>query len=347
MILSDHLEQWAVHAAGGAPRREIAQTVLALAEAAATLAERISLGPLRAGFAEVVGSNPDGDHQAALDVEADELFRSALRRAPVAVVGSEEHEGADAQSDTAPLVVVIDPLDGSSNIETNVSLGTIFGILPMTGLGPNAVVLQAGRRLLAAGMVVYGPQTTLALTLGEGTALFHLDPRERAFIRTNAQLKILEGRPEYAINSSNYRHWDGAIRAYIDDCIAGVSGPRGRNFNTRWLASLVAETWRILNRGGVFLYPADRRPGYERGRLRLVYEANPIAMLIEEAGGAATDGTRRIRDLKPQELHERTPLVFGAADKVERIARYYASPPSTSERSPLFGQRGLFYNARG
>ena len=256
MSLADHLEQWAAGAAGGAPRREIAQTVLALAEAAARLAERISLGPLRAGFAEVVGSNPDGDEQAALDVEADELFRSALRHAPVAVIGSEEHAAAHAQSDTAPLVVVIDPLDGSSNIETNVSVGTIFGILPMTGLGPDAVVLQAGRRLLAAGMVVYGPQTTLALTLGEGTALFHLDPRERVFVCTNKQVKIPDGRPEYAINSSNYRHWDAAIRAYIDDCIAGVSGPRGRNFNTRWLASLVAETrahpqpWRRLSLPG-------------------------------------------------------------------------------------------------
>jgi fructose-1,6-bisphosphatase I len=345
--LSDHLGQWTAHAAAGAPRREIATTVGVIAGAAIELAERISLGPLRQGFAELVGSNADGDSQAALDVEADRLFTAALRAAPVAVIGSEEHAAAQVLDAAAPLAVVLDPLDGSSNIETNISVGTIFGILPMTGLGPDAVVLQAGRRLLAAGMVVYGPQTTLALTLGDGTALFTLDRRERAFVCTNPRVIIPQGRPEYAINASNYRHWDAAIRAYIDDCIAGVSGPRGRNFNTRWLASLVAEASRILNRGGVFLYPADRRPGYERGRLRLVYEANPIAMLIEEAGGTATDGVRRIRDLGPQELHQRTPLVFGASDKVARIARYYDGPPSTSERSPLFGQRGLYYHARG
>ena len=347
MNLKAYLDQWMARPGAGTPRTEIAEVVLALSRAAVDLAERISLGPLQAGFGEVVGENPDGDAQAALDVVADRLFQAALRAAPVAVTGSEESSTAQVLDEEAPLVVVIDPLDGSSNIETNLSVGTIFGILPMTGLGPDAVVLQAGRRLLAAGMVVYGPQTTLILTLGDGTAHFILDRRERVFVCTEPRVRIPTGRAEFAINASNYRHWDGAIRAYIDDCNAGVTGPRGRNFNTRWLASLVAEASRILNRGGVFLYPADRRPGYERGRLRLVYEANPIAMLIEEAGGAATDGVRRIRDLVPQDLHQRVPLVFGAADKVERVARYYAGPPSTSERSPLFGQRGLFYNARG
>jgi fructose-1,6-bisphosphatase I len=347
ITLSDHLDQWTARAGAGAPRGEIAAVVQAVAAAATELAERIALGPLRTGFAEVVGSNADGDAQAALDVEADRLFTTALRTAPVAVTGSEEHPAAQVLDPAAPLALVIDPLDGSSNIATNLSVGTIFGILPMTGLSPDAVVLQAGRRLLAAGMVVYGPQTTLALTLGDGTALFTLDRRERLFICTNPRVVIPQGQAEFAINASNYRHWDAAIRAYVDDCNAGVTGPRGRNFNTRWLASLVAEASRILNRGGIFLYPADRRPGYEQGRLRLVYEANPIAMLIEEAGGAATDGVRRIRDLAPQDLHQRIPLVFGAADKVERVARYYAGPPSTSERSPLFGQRGLFYNARG
>ncbi len=347
MNLKTHLDQWAARAGAGAPRAEIAQVVLALSRAAVDLAERISLGPLQSGFGEVVGENPDGDAQAALDVVADRLFQAALAAAPVAVTGSEECPTAQVLDGEAPLVVVIDPLDGSSNIETNLSVGTIFGILPMTGRGPDAVVLQAGRRLLAAGMVVYGPQTTLILTLGEGTAQFILDRRERVFVCTEPKMVIPQGRAEFAINASNYRHWDAAIRAYVDDCNAGVNGPRGRNFNTRWLASLVAEASRILNRGGVFLYPADRRPGYEHGRLRLVYEANPIAMLIEEAGGAATDGVRRIRDLVPQQLHQRVPLVFGAADKVERVTRYYEGPPSTSERSPLFGPRGLFYSARG
>jgi fructose-1,6-bisphosphatase I len=183
------------------------------------------------------------------------------------------------------------------------------------------------------------------LTLGEGTHIFTLDRSARLFRLSRRGVRIPEARREYAINASNYRHWDQAIRTYVDDCIAGNEGPRGGNFNMRWIASLVAETFRILGRGGIFLYPNDRRPGYEEGRLRLVYEANPIAMIVEQAGGGATSGETRILDTEPRGLHQRTPLVFGSADKVTRVARHYTWPLSTSERSPLFTERGLFHYA--
>jgi fructose-1,6-bisphosphatase I len=243
--------------------------------------------------------------------------------------------------------VALDPLDGSSNIDTDLPVGTIFSILPMpAGNGaPGAALLQPGTRQLAAGFVIYGPQTCLVLTLGQGTHILTLERRTSRFVLTHAAVRIPQRRREYAINASNYRHWDAAIRTYVDDCIAGAEGPRGENFNMRWIASLVAEAFRILVRGGIFLYPADRRPGYEHGRLRLVYEAQPIALVIEQAGGAASDGFERILDLTPRQLHQRTPLIFGSSDKVARVERYHAGPPSSSERSPLFVRRGLFFHA--
>ena len=337
--LEAHLQSWADEAAD---RRDVARIVTRLAATAKEVARVIAQGSLYGDLAAVVGNNADGDAQKALDVEADALFQRALGDAPVAIMASEEMQQPIVLAPSARFAVVIDPLDGSTNIETNLSIGTIFGIYRYAGGDPLSAVLQPGRALVAAGIFVYGPTTTLWFTAGRGTHLFTLDPESRAFFATAPAVRIPAGNPEYAINASNYRHWDEAIRAYVDDCIAGVEGPRGRNFNMRWYASLVAEASRILVRGGVFLYPADRRRGYEQGRLRLVYEANPLAFVIEQAGGPATDGEAPIRDRQPQSLHQRVPLVFGAADKVERVARYYAGLPSSSERSPLFGKRGLF-----
>ncbi|NIA68537.1 class 1 fructose-bisphosphatase [Pelagibius litoralis] len=337
--LSRHFEVWA---AADPERRAIVQTVEALAGAAIQLATLIGQGALAGALAAVVGENSDGDAQKALDIRADELFLAALRATPVAVFASEENETALPLNDGGQLAVAIDPLDGSSNIDTNVSLGTIFSILPATGSVAGPAVLQRGTALLAAGMVVYGPQTTLALTLGQGTCLFTLDRAQGCFRLTQPAVTIPKGHREYAINASNYRYWDDAVRSYIDDCMSGTQGPRGENFNMRWIASLVAETSRIFARGGIFLYPRDSRPGYQDGRLRLIYEANPIAFLVEQAGGAATDGERRILEIQPDALHQRVPLVFGARDKVERVARYHKDPHSIAERSPLFARRGLF-----
>jgi fructose-1,6-bisphosphatase I len=245
----------------------------------------------------------------------------------------------------APIIVALDPLDGSSNIETNVSVGTIFSLLvtPSGSAGAEpAAFLRPGREQIAAGYVLYGPQTALVLTLGAGTDIFTLDQVTGAYLRSQAQARVPPQAREFAINASNYRHWDVPVRTWFHDCLAGADGLRGENFNMRWIASMVAEAHRILVRGGVYLYPGDARQGYRSGRLRLLYEANPIAFLMEQAGGAASNGREPILDRVPRMLHERVPLIFGARAEVERIERYHGARHADAERSPLFGRRGLF-----
>jgi fructose-1,6-bisphosphatase I len=340
--LHTYLSAWA---GTDAERAAVATTIEALAGTAGDVADLIARGPLAGALSAVVGGNAGGDEQKELDVRANEMFIAALRGCPVAAYASEEEKDVLVLNEKAPLAVAIDPLDGSSNIDTNVSIGTIFGILPMATAANGSAVsaaLQPGRNQLAAGFVIYGPQTALVLTVGEGTHIFTLDRATGAFALSRANVTIPPTSREYAINASNYRHWDPAVRAYIDDCIAGTEGPRGKDFNMRWIASLVAEVYRILARGGIFLYPRDSRPGYQKGRLRLIYEANPIAFLVEQAGGGATDGAERSLDIVPQEVHQRVPLVFGSRDKVERVARYHTDRHAIGERSPLFGARGLF-----
>lgn len=326
---------------------DVAETIRRIAEAAIEIAAVIGDGPLLGPLDAELQGPPHRDQQCALDVWADRVFTRALRSAPVAVLGSEEHEDAVALNEGAPLAVTLDPLEGASNIDANVAMGSVFSILP-TGAAANGTaggaLLQAGTEQLAAGFVIYGPQTCIALTWRRGTHIFTLDRRISRFVLTERDVQIPDHRPEYAIDASNYRHWDEAIRAYVDDLVAGVDGPRGMDFSMRWTASLVAEAFRILRRGGIFLYPADRRMGFGQGRLRLLYEAQPLALVLEQAGGGAIDGFNRILDLVPGHLHQRTPLIFGSADKVAGVARYFQGPPSTSERSPLFGRRGLFYH---
>jgi fructose-1,6-bisphosphatase I len=248
-------------------------------------------------------------------------------------------------SSGAPINVALDPLDGSSNIETNVSIGTIFSLLPVpvgSSASETAAFLRAGREQLAAGYVIYGQQTVLALTLGAGTDLFTLDPARGQFVRTRANVRVPPQAREVAINASNYRHWDIPLQTWFNDCLAGADGPRAENFNMRWIASMVAEVHRILVRGGVYLYPSDARQGYRNGRLRLIYEANPIAFLMEQADGQGSTGRERILDRVPRLLHERVPLVFGAREEVERIERYHLGNEPQGEISPLFARRGLF-----
>jgi fructose-1,6-bisphosphatase I len=318
--------------------REIAKT-------AVEMSDLIGLGNLYGHLGASRGStNTDGDVQKELDVLADEIFIEAFRRAPVLAVVSEELSEPLALDPTAPLVVAIDPLDGSSNIDANVSIGTIFSILPALADASTleAHFLQPGRAQIAAGFAIYGPQTSLVFVLGAGAAqIFTLDRREGRFYQAVAELNIAKDSTEYAINASNYRHWEAPIRAYIDDCVQGVEGPMKRNYNMRWVASLVAEAYRILLRGGVFLYPSDQRSGYCDGRIRLLYEANPVALIVERAGGLATDGAQPILDLVPTAIHARAPLVFGSADQVHLLARYQSDPQVSAERAPLFGKRGL------
>jgi fructose-1,6-bisphosphatase I len=331
---------------GDGIRSAVAETVRQLVQAATTVRGTINQGVLGHAFAGTRGSaNAGGDDQKDLDVFADDIFLAAMRQAPVALYASEELDQPVLLDAAAPLAIAIDPLDGSSNIDVNVSIGTIFSLLPATGApdqNPAASFFQAGSKQLAAGFFIYGPQFALVLTLGSGTHIFVPSPRLGTFVQAYESRAIPERTQEFAINAANYRHWDEAVRLYVDDCMKGSDGPRDKDFNMRWIASLVADCYRILMRGGVYLYPGDRRKGYGQGRLRLVYEANPIALLVEQAGGAATDTVGRILEIVPHSLHQRTPLVFGSEREVQRIGRYHTDPSSIGERAPLFGNRGLF-----
>lgn len=332
--------------AGNGTRAAVVETVRQLASASLKVRDTINQGALGAAAGNSTGrQNSDGDTQKDLDVFADDIFLDAMRRAPVSLYASEELDNPVLLDKDAPLAIAIDPLDGSSNIETNVSIGTIFGILPGLGGGvedPAATFFQPGNKQLAAGFFIYGPQLAFVLSVGSGTHVFVFSSRLGTYVQLHESRIIPPKTSEFAINAANYRHWNEATRLYVDDCLKGSEGPRERDFNMRWIASLVADTYRILIRGGIFCYPADQRKGYSQGRLRLVYEANPMAFLVEQAGGAATDCIERILDIVPTDLHQRVPLCFGSKKEVERIGRYHTEPSSIGERHPLFSNRGLF-----
>lgn len=341
LSLDDYLATWAK---GDALRQPIAATVAALAGACKDIAELIAAGPLHGQLSTLHNDKSGGDFQTELDVLANTHLIDALRTAPVAAVASEELDVPVVLNPDAPLVVALDPLDGSSNIDTNVSVGTIFSLLPTPPCGGNepAAFLRPGREQVAAGYVLYGPQVSLVLTLGGGTDIFTLERARGMFFRTRANIEVPPISKEFAINASNYRHWSAAVRVWFDDCIAGAEGPRGRDFNMRWIASMVAEAHRILTRGGIYIYPGDAREGYHSGRLRLIYEGNPIAFLMEQAGAAASTGSEPILDRVPRSLHERVPLIFGSRDEVERLDLHHVNPQLACESSPLFGRRGLY-----
>ncbi len=326
---------------GDTTKAHIADAIHSLAQAAVSVRIATKEGALGGAFADTRGSaHMQGDVQKDLDLLADEIFLEAARRAHLSFYASEELDKAVPIGGGSRLAIAIDPLDGSSNIDANVSIGTIFSILPSAG-DAERTFLQPGNRQLAAGFFIYGPQLALALTLGEGARIFVFSNSGGVFVEAYSALAIAPKTQEFAINAANYRHWDACVQLYLDDCVLGAEGPRGKDYNMRWVASLVAEAYRILIRGGVFLYPGDARKGYGNGRLRLIYEANPIAMLVEQAGGAATDGTNRILDLVPKDIHQRTPFVFGSAREVESITRYHIDPSAIGSRNPLFGNRGL------
>jgi fructose-1,6-bisphosphatase I len=330
-------------AASDARRAAIIAVVSSIAMAAKQLSRLIAAGPL-VGITGVNGGiNSDGDTQKDIDIAADQLMRQALRTAPVAAVLSEERELPEIFDDAAPLCVAIDPLDGSANLENNISLGTIFSIRHKT-TDVISTFFEPGTAQCAAGFFMYGPQTALMLALDGRVDLFILDPVSDDFILVRRNLRIPPDTPEFAINASNRRHWSSAVRTYIDDCIAGVNGEGGRDFNMRWIGSLVAEAYRILIRGGVFLYPADARPGYREGRLRLLYEAHPIALIMEWAGGAASSGRARILELSARSPHQRVPLIMGPPRAVRDIEAIHAGvePLFESGDAPLFARRGLF-----
>jgi fructose-1,6-bisphosphatase I/sedoheptulose-1,7-bisphosphatase len=243
-------------------------------------------------------------------------------------------------------LLAFDPLDGSSNIDVNVSVGSIFSILraPNPGTDPDpADFLQPGAKQVCAGYAIYGPSTMLVLSVGTGVHAFTLDRALGEFVLTRASIQIPATTSEFAINASNQRFWEPAVQRYVAECLEGRSGPRRKDFNMRWVASLVAETHRILTRGGVFLYPRDSKDPTKPSKLRLLYEANPMAFLIEQAGGAASTGRQRMLDVVPNALHQRISFVFGASEEVERIERYHAERTApVAENFPLYAVRGLF-----
>lgn len=329
LLLEDFLES---SAACNEALRPVADTIVALAKAAAIVQTAIACARIpqdrEAGGQDQV--NATGDTQKALDRFADERFLDAARAAPVFCYGSEEQDEPIVLRQ-GPLALAIDPLDGSSNIDTNISVGTIFSLLPAAEEhhgDPARMFSQPGTRQLAAGIFIYGPQLLLVMSVGAGTQTFIYLPEAAGFTLLQPSASVPAQTTEYSINASNRRHWPAEVRRYVEDAEAGQDGPRRCNFSMRYVGSLVAETYRILQRGGVFLYPSDQREGYGRGRLRQVYEANPIAFCIEQAGGAATNGTTRILDLVPETLHAKTPLIFGSRREVETFADYVGAPAS-------------------
>ena len=340
MTLRSHLDRFASQTPHGAA---IGEVIEAIAAAAIELAALIADGPLAGITGRNGGINSDGDQQKDIDVAADELMRRALRAAPVAAVLSEEAALPETLRPEAPFCVAIDPLDGSANLENNISVGTIFSIRPR-GNDLLSTFFEPGTAQCAAGFIVYGPQTTLVLALDARVDIFILDRRAQEFLLIRQAVQIARDTPEFAINASNRRHWHGPVRTYIDECLAGTDGGGEADFNMRWIGSLVAESLRILVRGGVFLYPADARPSYREGRLRLLYEAHPMALVMEWAGGAASTGRRRILELAAKTPHQRVPLIMGSVRGVRDVTAIHerTEPMFDNSDAPLFARRGLF-----
>ncbi|MBT9490805.1 MAG: class 1 fructose-bisphosphatase [Paucibacter sp.] len=326
--------------------------ILDIALACKAIARIVARGAL-ANTPEAGQTNVQGEEQKPLDILSNELFlRMNEWSGHLAGLASEEMELPQAIPEAYPrgkYLLVFDPLDGSSNIDVNVAVGSIFSILRAPAelsAGTRELqerdFLQPGAAQVAAGYAIYGPATMLVLTVGEGTVGFTLDPELGEFLLTHPCLNVPEQTREFAINSSNSRFWEPPVKRYVDECLAGKAGPRGKDFNMRWIASMVAEAHRILMRGGVFLYPRDSKDAAKPGRLRLLYEANPIGMLMEQAGGRASTGRQPMLGVMPSSLHQRIPVLFGSREEVERIERYHHEPSAEVAPSPLFAPRSLF-----
>jgi fructose-1,6-bisphosphatase I/sedoheptulose-1,7-bisphosphatase len=327
-----------------------------LLNAVATAVKTISNQVARGALAGVLGSadleNVQGEVQKKLDVISNEVMIGETEwTGHLAAMASEEMAEPYPVPRTVrrgKYLLVFDPLDGSSNIDINISVGTIFSILrsPDPDAEPQAEhFLQPGTAQVCAGFALYGPATMLILTTGDGVDGFTLDRDIGAFVLTHPQMRIPEDCGEFAINASNERFWEPPVRRYISECLAGRTGPRGRDFNMRWIASLVADTYRILTRGGVYLYPRDSKDPARPGRLRLLYECNPVAFIVEQAGGGASTGRERVMEIQPGSLHQRAPLIFGSKNEVGRIERYHreqAGGQGLGFDDSLFGSRSLF-----
>ncbi|MCC7006945.1 MAG: class 1 fructose-bisphosphatase [Ottowia sp.] len=307
-----------------------------VSRACKAIANAVNKGALAGVLGSAESGNIQGEKQQKLDLIANEVLLDANELGGnLAAMASEEMDSFYEIPHRYPMgeyLLLFDPLDGSSNVDVNVSIGTIFSVLKKP-LGSDAVseadFLQSGQHQVAAGYAVYGPQTTLVLTVGNGVQCFTLDREAGSFVLTQKNVRIPEDTQEFAINMSNMRHWDQPIKRYINECLAGEEGPRQKNFNMRWVASMVADVQRILTRGGIFMYPWDKRTPDRAGKLRLLYEANPMSLLIEQAGGLATTGQERILDVVPHALHQRISVILGSKNEVTRVARYYKEKENT------------------
>ena len=332
--------------------------ILDVALACKAIARAVAMGELGGMYGDQAADggksiNVQGETQKKLDVLSNDLFiRMNEWAGHLAGMASEEMDDPYQIPTNFPrgkYMLVFDPLDGSSNIDVNVSVGSIFSILraPQDVIDSGRDVtekdfLQPGQQQVAAGYALYGPTTMLVLTVGNGAAGFTLDPNLGEFMLTHPKLQVPGDTQEFAINASNSRFWEAPIKRYVDECLAGKSGARGKDFNMRWIASMVAEAHRILMRGGVFMYPRDNKDPSKAGRLRLLYEANPIGMVMEQAGGRASTGREPMLSVKPDGLHQRIGLVFGSKNEVERIERYHSEPAESENDNPLFAERSLF-----
>ncbi|HEO1797237.1 fbp [Acinetobacter baumannii] len=304
---------------------ELAQVIDTIAATCKTIDQALQKGALAGILGSAGNENVQGETQKKLDVISNDYLIDALKVHPhVGGLASEELDDFTPAQENGEYLVLFDPLDGSSNIDINMCVGTIFSILP----AKNAVTqaqdfMQAGTQQVAAGYVLYGPSTMMALTVGNGVAFFTLDPETQTFLLTTENVQVSADTQEFAINASNQRHWEQPVKQYIEELVAGKTSVREKDFNMRWVACMVGDVHRILCRGGIFLYPYDLKDPKKAGRLRLMYEANPMSMLIEQAGGASTTGRVRILEIEPTELHQRVPVIIGSKNEVERVTSYH------------------------
>ncbi len=304
---------------------ELAQVIETIANTCKIIDQTLQKGALAGVLGSAQNENVQGEEQKKLDVISNDYLIEALQKHPnVGGLASEELDEFTPAQENGQYLVLFDPLDGSSNIDINMCVGTIFSILPAKNTVTQAAdFMQAGTQQVAAGYVLYGPSTMMALTVGAGVVLFTFDPESQEFLVTADNIQVDVDTKEYAINASNQRHWEAPVKRYIDELLAGKTGPREKDFNMRWVACMVGDIHRILCRSGIFMYPYDLKDPKKAGRLRLMYEANPMSMLIEQAGGAATTGRVRILDIQPTDLHQRVPVIIGSKNEVHLVSSYH------------------------
>ncbi|EOR10638.1 class 1 fructose-bisphosphatase [Acinetobacter tandoii] len=320
LTLSQFLEQQT-----GNLTPELAKVIDTIANTCKTIDQALQKGALAGVLGSAQHENVQGEEQKKLDVISNDYLIDALKVHPhVGGLASEELDEFTPAQENGEYLVLFDPLDGSSNIDINMCVGTIFSILPAkNAVTQSADFMQAGVHQVAAGYVLYGPSTMMALTVGAGVVFFTFDPESQQFLLTTDSIQVAADTKEYAINASNQRHWEQPVKRYIDELLAGKTGPREKDFNMRWVACMVGDIHRILCRSGIFMYPYDLKDPKKAGRLRLMYEANPMSMLMEQAGGASTTGRVRILEIEPTELHQRVPVIIGSKNEVDLVTQYH------------------------